>query len=146
MFTLDLSDEQQASSLLWRLTNGFLICCTSDGGLIRDKFVKENSKFYFWFYRPNSGDEATLSVDNAQRVLILGTSKDFGVCKAMWVNYKSNSWYLHETLAHMYYWVAQGQSFWLQIQRSWVRFPALPDFLRSSGSGTGSTQPHEDNW
>jgi hypothetical protein len=25
------------------------------------------------------------------------------------------------------------------------RFPALPDFLRSSGSGTGSTQPREDN-
>jgi hypothetical protein len=24
-----------------------------------------------------------------------------------------------------------------------VRFPALPDFLRSSGSGTGSTQPRE---
>jgi hypothetical protein len=23
-----------------------------------------------------------------------------------------------------------------------VRFPALPDFLRSSGSGTGFTQPH----
>jgi hypothetical protein len=38
-----------------------------------------------------------------------------------------------------------GQSFWLQIHRSWVRFPALPDFLRSSGSGTGSTQPREDN-
>jgi hypothetical protein len=33
----------------------------------------------------------------------------------------------------------------LQIQRSRVRFPALPDFLRSSGSGTGSTQPREDN-
>jgi hypothetical protein len=30
-------------------------------------------------------------------------------------------------------------------QRSWVRFPALPDFLRSSRSGTGSTQPHEYN-
>jgi hypothetical protein len=26
-----------------------------------------------------------------------------------------------------------------------VRFPALSDFLRSSGSGTGSTQPREDN-
>jgi hypothetical protein len=26
----------------------------------------------------------------------------------------------------------------------WVRFPALPDFL-SSGSGMGSTQPHEYN-
>jgi hypothetical protein len=31
----------------------------------------------------------------------------------------------------------------IQIQRSWVRFPALPDFLRGSGSGTGSTQPRE---
>jgi hypothetical protein len=24
-------------------------------------------------------------------------------------------------------------------------FPALPDFLRSCGSGTGSTKPREDN-
>jgi hypothetical protein len=31
-------------------------------------------------------------------------------------------------------------------QSSWVRFPAQPDFLRSSESGTGSTQPREDNW
>jgi hypothetical protein len=31
------------------------------------------------------------------------------------------------------------------IQRSPVRFPALLDFLRSRGSGTGSTQPREDN-
>ena len=37
------------------------------------------------------------------------------------------------------------QSLWLQIQRSRVRFPALPDFLSSSGSGTGSTQPREVN-
>jgi hypothetical protein len=27
-----------------------------------------------------------------------------------------------------------------------VRYPALPDFLRSRGSGTGSTQPREYNW
>jgi hypothetical protein len=27
----------------------------------------------------------------------------------------------------------------------WVRFPALPDFLRDRGSGTGSTQPREYN-
>ena len=38
-----------------------------------------------------------------------------------------------------------GQSLWLQIQRSRVRSPALPDFLSSSGSGTGSTQPREVN-
>ena len=41
---------------------------------------------------------------------------------------------------------SSGRSFWLQIQRSRVRFPALPDFLSSSGSGTGSTQPREVNW
>ena len=44
---------------------------------------------------------------------------------------------------------SSGQSFWLQIQRSRVRSPALPDFLSSSGSGTGSTQPREPrdvNW
>ena len=40
---------------------------------------------------------------------------------------------------------SSGQSFWLQIQRSWVRFPALPGFLSSSGSGTGSAQPREVN-
>ena len=40
---------------------------------------------------------------------------------------------------------SSGQSFWLQIQRSRARFPALPDFLSSSGSGTGSTQPREVN-
>jgi len=38
---------------------------------------------------------------------------------------------------------SSGHSFWLQIQRSRVRSPALPDFLSSSGSGTGSTQPRE---
>ena len=41
---------------------------------------------------------------------------------------------------------SSGQSFWLQIQRSRFRSPALPDFLSSSGSGTGSTQPREVNW
>jgi hypothetical protein len=42
--------------------------------------------------------------------------------------------------------LSSGQSTWLQIQRLWVRFLALPDFMRSSGSGTGSTQPAEYNW
>jgi hypothetical protein len=41
---------------------------------------------------------------------------------------------------------SSGQSFWLWIQRSRVRSPALPDFLTDSGSGTGSTQPREVNW
>jgi drug/metabolite transporter (DMT)-like permease len=39
-----------------------------------------------------------------------------------------------------------SQNSWLQFQRSRVRFPTLRDFLRSSGSGTGSTQPLEYSW
>jgi hypothetical protein len=37
------------------------------------------------------------------------------------------------------------KSSWLQLQRFRVRFPPLPDFLRSGGSGTRSTQPRKDN-
>jgi hypothetical protein len=36
---------------------------------------------------------------------------------------------------------SSAQTSWLLPQRSRVRFPALPDFLSSSVSGTGSTQP-----
>ena len=53
--------------------------------------------------------------------------------------YRGVCYYYH------YYWPplwSSGQSFWLQIQRSRVRSPALS----SSGSGTGSTQPREVNW
>jgi hypothetical protein len=38
---------------------------------------------------------------------------------------------------------SSGQSSWLQILRSRVRFPGTK---KSSGSGTGSTQPREYNW
>jgi hypothetical protein len=40
---------------------------------------------------------------------------------------------------------SSGQSSCLQTQRSRVLFPALPDFLRSSGSETRSTQRRECN-
>jgi hypothetical protein len=39
---------------------------------------------------------------------------------------------------------SSGQSSWLQIQKSQVRFQAVPDFLNSE-SGMGSTQPREYN-
>jgi hypothetical protein len=38
---------------------------------------------------------------------------------------------------------SSAKSSWLQIPRSRVRFPALPDFQISSVSGTGYIQPHE---
>jgi hypothetical protein len=39
---------------------------------------------------------------------------------------------------------SSGQSSWLQIHRSQVRFLVLPDFLRSTGSVAGSTRPRGD--
>jgi hypothetical protein len=53
-----------------------------------------------------------------------------------------NIWCYLETLGRIR---SSGQSSWLRIQRSRVRFQELLNFLRSSGSGTGSTQPREDN-
>jgi hypothetical protein len=37
--------------------------------------------------------------------------------------------------------LSSGESSWLHTQRSRVRFPALPAFLSSRGSETGSTRP-----
>jgi hypothetical protein len=48
-----------------------------------------------------------------------------------WVLYRSPLW-------------SSGQSSWMQIQRYRVGFPALPDFLSSSGSGTEPARPRED--
>jgi hypothetical protein len=39
---------------------------------------------------------------------------------------------------------SSDQSSWLLTKRSWARFPVPPNFLLSSGSGTGSTQPRND--
>jgi hypothetical protein len=52
---------------------------------------------------------------------------------------------LNSTLTFTYFkpLESSGHSSWVQVQRSRVRFPALPDFVSSSGSGTGSTQPRE---
>jgi hypothetical protein len=38
---------------------------------------------------------------------------------------------------------SRGQSSCVQIQKSRVRFSAMPDLLRSSGFGTGSAQPRD---
>jgi hypothetical protein len=40
---------------------------------------------------------------------------------------------------------SSGQEFQATDPEVRIRFPALPEFLRSSGSGTGSTEPREYN-
>jgi hypothetical protein len=40
--------------------------------------------------------------------------------------------------------VVQWSEFLATDPEARVRLPALPDFLRSRGSGTGSIQPHEE--
>jgi hypothetical protein len=81
---------------------------------------------------PSGGGDLKLDLSFIQRAGIilnrnghLENSLDMTECRPLW---------------------SSGQSFWLQIPRPRVRFPALPDFLRSSGSGTGSTLLRKDNW
>jgi hypothetical protein len=65
-------------------------------------------------------------------------------CIAFTVSYKLNLYicYVEEIRPPLW---CDGQSSWLEIQRGRVRSSALQEFLRSSGSGTGSTQPREYN-
>jgi hypothetical protein len=63
----------------------------------------------------------------------------------IWTNFTNKDWkfprfstYIHVCQPPLW---SSDQGSWLQIQRSRVRFKALPDFLRSSGSGTGFIQP-----
>jgi hypothetical protein len=45
------------------------------------------------------------------------------------------------------WWRTASMVWWSELDSEvWVRFSALPDFLRSSGTGTGSTQPPEYKW
>ena len=105
----------------------------------------ERSHTYVWYNRKN------FSADLEIRFMIFTPQQIFA-----WSNQESEercTWHVWETgdictvfwLERPPLW-SSGQSFWLQIQRSRVRFPALPDFLSSSGSGTGTTQPREVNW
>jgi hypothetical protein len=71
---------------------------------------------------------------NAYRILVGKPEgrRPLGRPKRRWVdNIKID---LRETGPHLW---SSGQSFWLQIQRSRGRFPALPHFLRSKGLERG---------
>jgi hypothetical protein len=60
-----------------------------------------------------------------------------------------NLFYIDGLFCEMMYWMrpplrSNGQSSWLQMQGSRVRFPGTTK--KRNGSGTGSTQPREYNW
>jgi hypothetical protein len=124
-----------------------------------------------WNSRWKNGRRCTPAYSKAVAILISGKQKQFWdhtsgnciiavlcvcvcVCGLSWTKsfrvvntQKFVFWYCRLYVAYSGppLW-SSAQSSWLQIQRSRVWFRALPDFLRSSGSGTGSTQPREDNW
>jgi hypothetical protein len=76
----------------------------------------------------------------------LSSSETLVLTRATGVTFK-NTPFLRETALHMYTACLLNSLFNVSfccICR--VRFPALSDFLNSSGSGTGSTQPLKDKW
>jgi hypothetical protein len=54
--------------------------------------------------------------------------------------------YLMSVITDRLYGLVVRVVIWTTDPEVLVRFSALPDFLRSSRSGTGSIQPREDNW
>jgi hypothetical protein len=72
--------------------------------------------------------------------LYINISNFAGPCKLIYLKIKGYYFEVQNYTLGPPLW-SGGQSFWLQIQRSLVRFPALPDFVRS----TESTQPRDDN-
>jgi hypothetical protein len=68
-------------------------------------------------------------------------------CDSKWFYvYKGSDWY-HLLFKIMWFFFKYSSVvWWSEFRRTRVQFPALSDFLRSSGSGTGSTQPREDIW
>jgi hypothetical protein len=88
---------------------------------------------------------------SGRKVLLSGLFYDASYVRNLggWTDGRLDITFIH---IYIYIWnkvtasVAQWSEFLPTDTEVWVRFPALPDFLRSSGSGTASTQPREYNW
>jgi hypothetical protein len=86
------------------------------------------------------GADKSLARSTPRNILFDGENISFDASLVIYIYINSTNIIIITIIIIIY-----GQSLWLQIQRSRVRSPALPDFLSSSGSGTGSTQPREVN-
>jgi hypothetical protein len=75
-------------------------------------------------------------IETASRMVLLVLEKNILCCR---ISSFLQSWYFKNCCRGG----QSGKSSWLLIQRTWLRFPALPNFLRSRGLGTGFTQPRE---
>jgi hypothetical protein len=98
-------------------------------------FVERLYLFKFQFIQ--KGPDELCRIYFVPKNIALLYTEVYATCQSFFFNWHSGGW-------RPPLW-SSGQSFWLQIQRSWVRFTALPDFLSSGVFGTGSTQPREDN-
>jgi hypothetical protein len=128
--TLRISEKRiQCAKAVFRLRYQFLIRAQLNSSL---KCPSRSSAFY--------GYKGVLSEVRLQWFVSLCSRKEI----VLWAIVLLFSTFIN-TLLRPPLW-SSGQSFRLQIPTSRVRFRTLPHFLRSRGSGTGSTQPREDTW
>jgi hypothetical protein len=89
-----------------------------------------------------ASNERTVHVDQLRRCFKVSCMSYVEICV---MSRGANMFEQFQEEGGLNYFDAPGKSSQLQIQRSRVRFLALPDFPRISGSGTGPAQPREDN-
>jgi hypothetical protein len=92
---------------------------------------------YFYFFKKKQIDEAVPDFEIALLIkdtflAVLDLYLPVLVCKHGSANLCQSLW-------------SSSQEFLATAPEVRIRFPALPDSLRSSGSGTGFTQPREYN-
>jgi hypothetical protein len=112
--------------------------------------VVRSKNFYFWSFTEMYWDfQIWLELDKIKRRFIwspTSVSISISSISSSSSSLSSSSSSSSSSYFYYYYCYYYWPTLWSSGQRSRVRFPALRDLVRSSGSGTGCTQPRDDNW
>jgi hypothetical protein len=124
--------------LYWNNTQPYITCRISWGTIFQTvQHTRCNTMLYYFIFNVSSLHEIAIFFNRIKTCAFCVFSSPSSFCEPKYFVMLITGW------PPLWF---SGQSSWLQIQKSRIRFSALLDFLKSSGSGTGSTQTREDNW